>query len=452
MKDRKPIVAQSTAQGTGAIAIIRISGEKAFSVFLNTVVQKERFDSMPPRRISLYTLLDKEKNQILDEVTAIKYKSPRSFTGENMVEIFCHGGTVVIRDIIDSLIRNGAQPAGRGEFTRRALENGKIDLLKAEAIKGIIEGTNEPEVICAQKMYDGKINALIAVKEKMLAIQSDLEAEIEFGEDGYIGDRGKNNLSSLLKEFEKEIQLRKNITNITGGIRIVITGPTNAGKSTLFNRLLGYNRAIVHHDPGTTRDTINERILLNNYEIQLIDSAGLRETNQDVELQGIALTTNAIHAAHLILWVTAANEKISELEKQVFQESIKKKRVLGVINKIDTENGALKERFLSEKGIRHCSISLIEEKNINSLIKMITEEIGVIVSSIELPNILLNKRHEELGRKIVLEMKRAEQEWNRPEIAAHHLKKAQGLIEEIFGKTDNEEILNRIFENFCIGK
>jgi tRNA modification GTPase len=455
MNDRKPIVAQSTPQGTGALALLRISGEDAFSVFLKIVMQTERFKKAPPRQISLFTLMDKEKEQVIDEVTAVKYTSPRSFTGENMVEIICHGGNVIIREIIDALIRNGAQQAGRGAFTRRALENGKIDLLRAEAIQGIIESTNEQELLCAQKMYDGKINALISIKERILNVQSELEAEIEFGEEEHIGNNresGRETIQRIISEIEKEIMQREKISNLNGGIRIVITGPPNAGKSTLFNTILGYQRALVHHEPGTTRDMVSERVLIHGHEIQLIDCAGLRETSHNVEIQGITMTKKAIETAHIILWVTAANELLSENETQEFRKIPTGKNVVGIINKIDAEDGTTKERFFELAGKAHSSVSLKQGKNVECLVNMIKKEIDCISSSIELPEILFNKRHEEIGKQIIFDLKKAEQEWKRQEIAAYHLKNALFLFEEIFGASNNEEILNRIFDTFCIGK
>jgi tRNA modification GTPase len=455
MNDRKPIVAQSTPKGTGALALIRISGEDAFTVFLQIVMQTERFKNAPPRKISLYTLMDHEKKKVLDEVTAIKYTSPRSFTGENMIEIICHGGEVIIREIINALIKNGAQQASRGAFTRRALENGKIDLLKAEAIQGIIESTNEPDRLCAQRMYDGKINALLSVKDTILKVQTELDAEIEFGEEERISDTresGRETILRIISDLEKEIRLREKITNLIGGIRIIITGPTNAGKSTLFNTILGFQRALVHHEPGTTRDMVSERMLIDDHEIKLIDCAGIRETSNDVERQGIIISRSAINTAHLILWVTAANETLSENEKQEIKANVFGKRAIGIINKCDIEDGASKVAIFKEEGITHCLISLKQGKNVDSLLTIVKKEIDFISSSIEMPEILLNKRFEELGKKIMLDLLKADKEWNRTEIAAHYLKKAYSHFEEIFGANNNEEILNRIFDNFCIGK
>jgi tRNA modification GTPase len=455
MKDRKTIVAKATPHGTGALAIIRISGDDAFDILLKMVMQTERFKTAPARQISLYTLMDKEKNQVIDEVTVIKYTSPRSFTGENMIEIICHGGQVIIREIIDTIIRNGAQQAGRGAFTRRALENGKIDLLRAEAIQGMIESTSEPELHCALKMYDGKINTLISIKEKIIDVQSKIEAEIEFGEEEHVGEHresGRETIKSVIRDIEKEINLREKITNLNGGIRIVIAGPANAGKSTLFNTLLGYQRALVHHEAGTTRDTVSERVFMNGNEIQLVDCAGLRETTDDIEKLGIIKTRKAINTANLILWVTAADEELLENEKQEFQTHIRGKRAVGIINKNDTAVGALKEAFFKEEGIPYCSTSLKQGKNIDSLVMMATKEINFISSSIELPESLLNQRYEHLGKKIIRDLGKAEQEWNRLEIAAYHLNNALLSFEEHFGAANNEEMLNRIFDTFCIGK
>jgi tRNA modification GTPase len=327
--------------------------------------------------------------------------------------------------------------------------------MRAEAILGMIESTSEPEQLCAQKMYDGKINALISIKEKILNIQSKIEAEIEFGEEEHLGENsetGKEIIRSIIRDIEKEIELREKITNLNNGIRIVIAGPTNAGKSTLFNTILGYQRALVHHEPGTTRDLVSERVLIDGHEIQLIDSAGLRETSCNVEKQGIETAKKAITAANLILWVTAANEALLENEKQEFKALIRGKKAVGIINKIDIGDGVFKAAFFTSEGIPYCSISLKLEKNIDCLVKMVEKECCSITSSIEMPESLLNKRYENIGQKILRDLIKAEQEWNRLEIAAYHVKSALSSFNELFGADNNEEMLNRIFDNFCIGK
>jgi tRNA modification GTPase len=454
MKESPTIVAQSTPQGTGALAIIRISGPKAIEICSKTIVQREKFNNAATRKVLLYTIHHPIKKQEIDEISAIKYKAPRSFTGENMVEIICHGGSAIVMGIIDALLASGASMAGRGDFTRQALENGKIDLLKAEAIKGMIESTCEPDLKCAHKLYHGDIKDLSNLKERINSLQSDLEAEIEFGEEEQIIENrvgAREKLKEIIHKIGMELERRKSITNIENGIKLVIAGPVNAGKSTLFNRILGYERALTHHEPGTTRDTVSERILIIGHEVKIIDCAGIRDTSHEVEKKGIQKTLKAIQDAHIVLWVTAANESIEENEKELII-NIKGKKVIGVINKCDINDGVQKETFFRLKKLKWFKTSLKNGEKIEILLSWIKKVIKDIYSSLEIPGILFNKRHEDIGKTIFEELIKTEKEWNRKEIAAYHLRNARQALEEIFGAQDNEQILNSIFDSFCIGK
>jgi tRNA modification GTPase len=450
MNQPETIAALATPNGMSALAIVRISGSKSFEIVSKCLLEKKKFTSAHHNRINLYTLVDLKTKSNIDEITAIKYSAPKSFTGEDMVEIICHGGPRIVEEIATTILDAGAMPAGRGEFSRRAFENGKIDLFKAEAIKGIIESTGDIELACAKKLYKNNYTSFKKWREKLEKISSFIEANIEFEE---TINEGKtiNELDSFLNEIKNELKKKEKIRNVEKGITVVIAGPANTGKSSIFNSLVGKERTIVHHEPGTTRDVISENIWICGYQVVLIDSAGIRDTINEIEKKGIIKSKEEIENASIILWVTDANEKINEKEI----EEIKKnsgKEMLGVINKIDLDSGKEKKEFFIKNNIETIEISVKTGEKIKKLNDKIALIIQAIHKKIEIPDVFLNKRHEEIGNFIFKEIKCTKNEWERPEIAAVHLKNAINKLDELIGKTDNENVLNNIFNQFCVGK
>jgi tRNA modification GTPase len=459
MIDTDTITAPATPLGKSALAVLRVSGKDAFGITEKCIKEINLFRKTPARAIQLYLAKKPATEKTIDQITAIKYSSPRSFTGENMVEIICHGGPRIAQKIMDSLLSAGARSAQRGEFTRRALENGKIDLMKAEAIRGLIDSNSEVDLQCAQNLCFGEETAhtLKQWKEELLEIYSVVEATIEFDNEDtgitQLWQEGKEKTDNFINKITRDLKRRERIKSIENGLKIVIAGPPNAGKSTLFNTLLGYNRAIVHSEPGTTRDAVSERLLINNHEVQLIDSAGIRTATSDVENEGILRSKEEIRKATNIIWVTAADEMLNEDELKELLSTIEKKP-LCVINKIDIGNKSGSEKMvkIQERSIETIMVSLKKKENIDELISRITLRIDEIYQKIEIPDLLLNTRHEEIGRALSNEMVLARDAWEKPEIAAYHLKKCISFMDEFFGNINSEEMLNKIFDGFCIGK
>lgn len=443
------IVATATPNGRGALAIIRISGKNAFEITEKCLKNKEKFIKAEANEIHLY--LFKEKNdEVIDEVTAVKYIEPKSFTGENMVEIFCHGGLIIPKEIIKNLIEAGAKIAERGEFSKRAFLNGKMDLMKAEAIKGLIESSNDIENKAARNAYQGKyLEKIKKWIEQIKEIIYKIDAEIEFEEDIEKSDE-KIKIELLKKGIEEEIKKRKEIKNMDYGMKIIIAGPTNAGKSTLFNYLLGTERSIVNEEAGTTRDIISERINIEGKELTLYDTAGIRETKNKIEIEGIKRSYETIKNSAAVIWVTSSDEEITEEEKKNIKTFGKK--IICLINKNDIKENKEKEKFLNEEKIKFIKTSLKNGNKKEEIINEIKNIIKEIEVNIEIPDVLINERQEEIAKEILENIKMAEKYYEQKEISSMFLNKGLNAVESLFGKKDNEEIINKIFNSFCIGK
>jgi tRNA modification GTPase len=515
------IAALSTPPGRGALAVIRLTGDDAQSVFAAIIREVDRFKNEIARKIGVYTVLndchhssyrdipepsfsgctpsvgtnfppdtifsgssaparplsaDTNNVDVIDEVTAIKYDAPRSFTGEEMVEIFCHGGTAVTGKILDRLFRQGARPAGRGEFSRRAFINGKIGLLKAESIAGLIESQTEMRLQSAQLAYQGKqLESLERLKNRIINILSDIESRIEFGEiDDVAESRGKKistnrtELGNIISELEEELCRGDRVKAFDDGVLVALAGPANAGKSSLFNEILGYDRSIVHDHPGTTRDIVSERIIFEGVSVKLFDSAGIRDTLDAVERQGIERTMSAVKLAHFILWVTAADERLDCGERKGIFDVINKvdnidagttvsacppaNKILVIINKVDIAPSTDKKQFCEEHSLNYVETSLTERINRDKLFNAIGTAVRGITDDIHIPEIIINERHRDIIQSVIKDLRDCVDNFDREEVSAHYLKSSLEHLEEFCGHVAGDEILNRIFENFCIGK
>jgi tRNA modification GTPase len=459
-EDNKTIAALATGKGKSALAVIRISGIDAFKIVAKCLNPEKRFNNARPKSIHLYYLINSKTKKNIDEITAIKYVSPKSYTGENMVEIICHGNELIIDEIFSILFNNGIRFAKKGEFTRRAYLNGKIDLLKAESINQIIESSNKIQYKNAMEMFSGNNkHILLKWKKEILDILIEIDAEIEFPEEDDIIHKKKEYLKKieyLSKIIREEIVKREKIKIIESGLIVPIIGIANAGKSSLFNLIIGFNRVIVHHEAGTTRDAISEEILIGDEKTKIIDTAGLNDSKNIVEILGIEKSWQYIKNSHLIIWVTPSDQEINKTEEKMLKE-IDSQRTIAIISKNDLNTDKKKKNILEKIKIPYIETCLIKDdsKEKNKIINFLSQHIKKItdVNNAE-PGIICNKRHEEIfiriNKKMNAILERAET--NFEEILSYELKGILADLEEFIGETINDEILNSIFSEFCIGK
>ncbi|KMQ51828.1 GTPase and tRNA-U34 5-formylation enzyme TrmE [Chitinispirillum alkaliphilum] len=447
------IVASATPPGKGALAVIRLSGSRANTIVAEIIKEKEKFKRTEERKIALYTVIDKNGG-IIDEVIAVKYISPVSFTGEDMVEITCHGSSLITKTIIEQTYRYGAQAASPGEFTRRAFDNKKIDLMKAEAIQALIDSTTSLQYETAKRAYTGKSREKIEeYKSEIIEILSQIEAVIEFGEEDDIHDSNTeitSILDNLKRRLAEEYSRATRIKQFENGLSVLLAGPVNAGKSSLFNKILGYERSIVHNSAGTTRDSVSESVNINGQKIRITDSAGLRETENEIENMGIEITRKEIKEAHLVIWVTSAEEPFENQELNMIENL--GKNCVSVINKIENGDKYKKRDQLEKMGVEYITLSVKENINTDGMIKKIQHSINEIINNVQLPDIISNERHQKIVERIIENLSLAKENICREEIAAFYVRKNLETIEEICGYTTSEEVLNNIFSNFCIGK
>ncbi len=440
MKDT--ICALATPPGRGAIAIVRVSGPRALELYKKIT----KSSSLPQHRVfSLKNLYD-TKGRVIDRGLVVFFKSPYSYTGEDMLEFHVHGGSIVSSLLIKTLLMHGARMAEPGEFTKRAFLNGKMDLLQAEAVNEMISAKTELQYRKALSKLKGKLSReLEPVLELIRRILMEIEARIEFEEDTGPLDRAK--IGMYFKELEEKI---REITEraergrfIQNGIKVVIYGKTNVGKSTLFNRILGEERAIVTPFEGTTRDILHEELDIAGIPVKFIDTAGIRDTEDPVEKIGIERTKRALEDADVIIYVREADKKREFLNVD--------KPVIYVLNKIDLIKGSL-AGVLKEDEI---PVSALTGEGIDKLIDRLQKEIkerfyhenAIILKARELAIL------EDVKKEIHDARKLFEEEIEELELVSFHLNEAYRKHKELLGFGElPEEVLNSIFENFCIGK
>lgn len=436
------IVALASPVGVAAIALIRMSGKDAQHIFSLCSPK-----ALSPRRPSLRTLTT-SSGEILDHALCTFFPNPESFTGEDSIEICCHGGMLVTQRILDLLIHNGAQPAAAGEFSQRAFLNGKMDLTQAEAVMDIINASSDAALKAAQAQLQGAIGKRITTQSTaLLHLVAHTEAYIDFPEEDIAPDTSQlmlqqleaiqSELTSLLATADQGRILRE-------GIRCVIIGAPNAGKSSLLNTLLGYDRAIVSHIEGTTRDTIEERLNLGSLCLRLIDTAGLRESDDILEQAGMNRTELAHASADLLLHIVDASQT---RPKRTWENSIP---TILILNKTDLPRHP---DWANTEGIE---ISCLNNTGMDKL----SHAINTLFQNQQSPSqqgglAAINARHQSCLRAALEALNNAYtsmQSGNSPEWTALDLRQALDYLSDITGRIDTEDILGSIFSQFCIGK
>ena len=445
------VVALSTPRGRGALAVIRLSGPAAIAL----VQQMCDLEEVEPRHATLVTLRRPTDKEILDQVLLTCFQAPHSLTGEHVVEISCHGSPAVVRNIIDTTLELGAMLAGPGEFTLRALSNGKINLAQAEAIRDLIAAQTDAAVKQASRQLNGELsNALGPFKEKLLNVIVLLESALEFVEDDLPTVRANEinrELAVIAAGVEKLARSYSAGRLIQEGIRVTITGRPNVGKSSLFNSLVERERAIVTEIPGTTRDTLTEAIDLDGIPVILTDTAGLRETTDGIETLGIERTRRAMSDSDLVLVVLDGADELGPSDNDLLDQTAGTHRLV-VLNKSDLPAFSVSRSCI--ESLKPINVSARTGEGLDVLRAAILSSVnrnGVEDGSL----LITNARHYDLLCSTQRELEAA-----RPALSERHseelvlvpLHNALKFLGQITGETTTEDILSEIFATFCIGK
>jgi tRNA modification GTPase len=443
------IAAISTPAGTGGIAVIRVSGENAVEA-VSPLFRGKDIAKLPSHKATFGKIAT--QNEIIDEVVLTIFRSPHSYTGEDVVEISCHGSNFIAHKIMQLLLQK-ARLAEPGEFTKRAFLNDKMGLTQAEAVGDLLNAKTKFSHLAAMQQLEGKLHRKIAVfLHNLTSLRTQLELEIDFLEQG-LDELQQENFLKKLKHLQFKLQkLVKSGEEgmiLKEGFRICLVGAPNVGKSSIFNAFLESERAIVTPVPGTTRDYLEEAISLEGYLIKIYDTAGLRQTKDTVEKAGIERSYQLIRNAHKVLFIVDGNENEAELQK--LKRIIPANKILKVLNKSDILNAVTVQKF-AEKGYITCSAT--SQNGLQKVKQTILQQIEI--SPAELDNGMLNNT-----RQIAAASRAAEAMQNAitsfknqmgPEFTAFDLKEASAALEEIIGKITTDDILNQIFSNFCVGK
>ena len=433
------IVALATAPMESAIGVIRVSGENCFELLNKIFSRKIKIEGY---KAYFGNIVDKD--EIIDEVIINTFVAPRSFTGENSFEISCHGGLFIINRIIQTCIKYGARLANRGEFSKRAYLNNRIDLVQAEAINDMIRATSEEESKLALLSLKGNTSKIVKeVKEKMVQVVSNIEVNIDYPEYDDAEVMTKENTTLKLIELRKEIKEAKIGKAIKDGIKIAIIGKPNVGKSSLLNALLEEDKAIVTNIAGTTRDVVEGQVILDGLKLNLLDTAGIRNSEDTVEKIGIEKSLKSIQEADLVLLVLDASNEIDE-EDQKLIDLTKNKNVIRVINKIElNENSNLEGIKISAKN-----------KEITKLKEEIKRKIGYSKEYENKP-LLTNIRQIGLLESSLNNIESALKELNQDtpiDLISIDLMKALNDIEDVLGNRSKANLSEEIFSRFCLGK
>lgn len=467
MKLNDTIVALATPSGAGAIAIIRVSGPEALSIVspLFKAKSKKRLKEQPSHTLHLGNLVDAERT--LDEVLISVFRAPKSYTGEETVEISCHGSPYIQQEIIQLMIRKGCRSAEAGEFTMRAFLNGKMDLSQAEAVADLISSENQAShQMAMQQMRGGFSNEIHRLRQELLDFASLIELELDFSEEDVEfanRDQFKELVARIQQVLKRLIDSFATGNVLKNGIPVAIVGEPNVGKSTLLNALLNEERAIVSEVAGTTRDSIEDEMSIGGVGFRFIDTAGIRETKDVVESIGIKRTFEKISQAQVVMYISPLTPKggikdsvLIEIEK--IKNQFPQKPILIIVNKIDL----LGENQISDfrnrlKVIEGANLLLLSAKT-GAGVEELKEKLLEFVNTGALRNnntIVTNSRHYNALLQALQEINKVEEGLNTGlsgDLLAIDIREALEYFGEITGQVTNDELLGNIFSNFCIGK
>lgn len=453
------IAAVATAYGEGGIGIIRISGEEALPILQEIFEFHGDTDTFTSRRMTYGKIIDKEKNQIIDEVLAVYMKGPKTYTAEDVVEINCHGSMVSLRKTLALVLRKGARLAEPGEFTKRAFLNGRLDLSQAEAVIDMIRAKTDKSFDVAVSQLEGRLSLKVEeIRQKLLDLLVDITVNIDYPDED-IEEMTYEKLEESIVEtqdmIEKLLETSSTGRMIREGIKIAIVGKPNVGKSSLMNGLLKERRAIVTDIPGTTRDTIEEVLSIRNIPVYLVDTAGIRETSDKVEKMGIEKSKEAFNQADFILFLLDGSRPLEEEDLQIM-EFLKERKSLVLINKRDLgEAISIEEISAKLPASQVIEASLLKGQGITEIEDAVEDLVygGEIVQKESM--MVNNVRHIELLQQAVKSLTDALHMSERREALDFievDVKNAYERLGEIIGETVSDDIINEVFARFCLGK
>ena len=441
------ISAIATANGIGSISIIRISGDRALHI-AQTLSKRQNFS---PRYATLSTIYDKE-NRLIDETIIIYFKGPNSFTAEDVVEIQCHGGFIVAQSILKATLDAGARLANAGEFSKRAFFNGRIDLSEAEAIAQLIEAKSEDAAKILAKQMKGSLKEFIEeVRDAIIHILAYSEVTIDYAEEDLPQDLVEQiqaKLDELYALLKKTLIASKSRQGLMQGFRVAIIGKPNVGKSSLLNALLNYNRAIVSEIAGTTRDTIEEQVKIGTHLIKIVDTAGIREANDEIERIGIQRSLAAIQESDIVVALFDASRELDDEDRKIItllEENGQNKELIVIKNKIDlpqifscdTLNFDLELNSKDDVSMLVAILENIMDKSNGSDEIMLISERQIAAVEVTMQNI--EEAYEPL-------------KFQELEIFSFHLNEAVKEMASITRPFENDEMLDKMFGSFCLGK
>lgn len=452
------IAAISTAPGNAGIGIIRLSGDDCFKI-LQKIFKPKNKGEIKGYTIKYGNIVKSENDEIIDEVLVSYFIAPKSYTKENMCEINSHGGIVVENQILEECLKNGAVLAEPGEFTKRAFMNGRIDLSQAEAVIDIINSKTEKEMMVAQRHLEGSLSKKIKdIQGEILNLMADIEASIDYPEYDIEETTNKKINDTLNSVEEKLLKLKNSFENgkiLKEGIKTAIIGKPNVGKSSLLNLILGENRAIVSDIEGTTRDTIEEYINIKGIPLKIVDTAGIRKTNDEVEKIGIERSINNISNAELIIALFDDSRAFDDQDQKIL-DLIEGKKTIILINKIDLGKNLIKENEKLKKFKNNIiEFSTINETGLDKLYNKIEELFKLNELDCENTEIITNNRHKQQILYALEDVAKGREslETHMPvDITAICLKDILERLAEITGENVSEDIINEIFKKFCLGK
>ncbi len=454
------IVAPATPKGRSAIAGIRVSGPQALGIarkFFSPLAAGSAAQNIPPFSPILGKIVD--NGEVVDEVILIYYRAPRSYTREDMIELFCHGNWIIVERIVDCFIREGARLAEPGEFTMRALLNGRIDLTQAQAVMSIINATSNIALRVGMKQLQGELSRRVEdIREELMHVLAYLEADINFPEDVALETDGfreglAEGLDRVVVSIDKMISGARAYALIEEGVNCLLLGYSNVGKSMLFNRLLGRDRSIVYDTKGTTRDSISEKVRFGAADVVLWDTAGILKDVEGVDAVAVERTQEALSSAQIVVLVLEAGRELNEVELEIFSR-LEDRSVIVFLNKADLHRDVEVPASVRSKGWDCVVGSALKGEGVEELKRLIGSYAERFVVALD-DFFILRKSQvvllEEL-KSLLLSARKLLLQGEPTEMAAEEIREAISRIDRLLGRDMDEDLLNLVFSEFCIGK